>query len=63
MSKPGYLNYRVDPDDMSRLAALAQEKGYSVSELARKCLRAGLKLAPDFPTKTTDHEVRARVAA
>lgn len=62
MSKPGYVNFRVDPSDHERLSAIAREKGYTLSEMARKCLRAGLRLASDFPAKPTDHEVKAKAA-
>lgn len=60
MSKPGYLNFKVDPDEHARLSDVAARKGYSLSEMARKCLRAGLRLAEDFDPKQTDHAVVAR---
>lgn len=63
MSKAGYLNFRIDPEQLLQLEALAKAKGYKLSQLARMCLRAGLKLAPDFPSKPTDHEVKVKVAA
>ena len=63
MSKPSYVNFRLAPDEYARLAALAQAKGYSLSELARKCLRAGMRLADDFEPKDTSAAVRAKSAA
>lgn len=63
MSKPGYLNFRVDPEQLQQLERLARAKGYKISQFARMCLRSGLKLAPDFPTKQTEHEVKAKAAA
>lgn len=42
--------------------AFAREKGYSLSEMARMCLRAGLRLASDFPRKPTGHAVKAKAA-
>lgn len=64
MSKAGFLNFRVAPEDHARLTRVAGQKGYSLSEMARKCLRAGLRLADDFEPKPTDHAVDAkRVAA
>lgn len=62
MSKPGYLNFRFDPERLAELERLAQEKGYSTSEMARMCVRAGLKLASDFPAKQTDHAVTPKRA-
>lgn len=63
MSRSGYLNFRVDIEDLEQLHLLAKAKGFKPSQMARKCLRAGLKLAPDFPAKTTDHEVKAKAVA
>lgn len=65
MSKPGYLNFLVEEKDRERLEAVAQQKGYTLSEMARKCLRAGLRLASDFPPRDTSASVRTsrRVAA
>lgn len=60
MAKHGYLSFLIDPDDRAKLARLAATKGYAVSEMARMCLRAGLKLAEDFAPKATDHAVTAR---
>jgi hypothetical protein len=60
MSKPGYLNFRLDPNDLDELSRKAAAKGYSLSEMARKCLRTGMKFADDFPAKPRDHAVRAR---
>jgi hypothetical protein len=55
MGKPGYLSFQVDPADYARLAEVAERKGYNLSEMARKCLRVGLRLAEDFEPKDTDH--------
>jgi hypothetical protein len=63
MSKAGYLNFRVDPEQLAELERLAKMKGYKVSQLARMCLRQGLKLAPDFPQRQTEHDVRAKAVA
>lgn len=63
MAKPGYLSFYVEPDLIRELDGLAASKGYRRSEFARKCLRAGLRLAPDFPTRPTDHEVTAQPVA
>lgn len=60
MSKPGYLNFRLDPIELAELNRKAAAKGYSLSEMARKCLRTGLKFADDFPAKPRDHAVRTR---
>lgn len=57
MPKPGYLTFRVDPENLVQLQAIAKEKGYKVGQLARMCLRDGLKLAPGYPVKPTQHEV------
>lgn len=59
MGKTGYLSFHIDPADLAALDALAAAKGYGRSEFARKCLRAGLRLAPDFERKPTEHAVTA----
>lgn len=63
MPKTNYVGFKIDPPEHDRLLALAREKGYSLSEMIRLCLRAGLRLAPDFPAKPTGHAIRARRAA
>lgn len=63
MAKPNYVGFKIDPEDKATVAALAAAKGYSLSEMIRLCLRAGLRLAPDFPTKPLQHAIRARRAA
>lgn len=60
MSKHGYLNFRLSTEDHARLQAVAHAKGYSLSEIARKCLRVGLRFADDFEPKPTDHAIVAR---
>ena len=63
MAKPGYLSFYVEPDLIRELDAWAAAKGYGRSEFARKVLRAGLRLAPDFEPKATDHAVAIRRVA
>lgn len=60
MAKAGYLNFNIEPEELARLRAVAAAKGYSLSEMARKCLRVGLKHADDFLPKQTDHMARMR---
>lgn len=60
MRNYGYLQFRMSADEHARIKELAQAKGYSISELARKALRMGLRFAEDFEVKPTDHAVRVR---
>jgi len=60
MPKPTYVSFKVAPEDYAALSQLAGDKGYSFSEMARKCLRAGLRLAPDFSPRDTDHALTRR---
>ena len=55
MAKAGYLNFYIEPEELQRLRVVAQVKGFTLSEMARKCLRVGLKHADDFLPKQTDH--------
>lgn len=62
MPKPNYLTFKIAPEDYARLAALANTKGYSISEMARKCLRFGFRFADDFAAKDTSGALRQNAA-
>lgn len=63
MVKPGYLDFRIDPSERALLEHHAARTGYSVSEIARRCLRMGLRFADDFEPKPSEHAVRLRKPA
>lgn len=63
MPKQGYVSFKIAAVDHEVLKALAAAKGYSLSEMVRLCLRAGLRLAPDFPAKPTAHAISTGRAA
>lgn len=62
MRRPSYLTFKMAPDEYGRLVDLARSKGYSVSELARKCLRIGMRFADDFEAKDESGALRQKVA-